>query len=182
MCLIPTSRTNLVSMKELSNHLQEGTITPDILKHMDHCEDLLLLYGQPGAELAYNALSDIFDTIKGSTPKYRVSTKLDGCLDPSTLVQTDEGFKTLKEVSDAWKTHKDIRVKACNLELGKDQMATLSNAITKESHKDWVEVILEDGCVFRCTDDHPVYTQNRGYVPAKDLVCTDKLKTDETLI
>lgn len=38
-----------------------------------------------------------------------------------------------------------------------------------------VELELENGTVIECTPEHPIYTVNRGYVEAKDLLCSDAL-------
>jgi intein/homing endonuclease len=42
--------------------------------------------------------------------------------------------------------------------------------------KQWVEIELENGDLFKCTEDHEVYTENRGWVQAKDLTDQDNLK------
>jgi len=38
-----------------------------------------------------------------------------------------------------------------------------------------VEIWIGEETVLRCSTDHPVYTANRGYVAAKDLIVTDEL-------
>ena len=42
--------------------------------------------------------------------------------------------------------------------------------------KDWVEIEFEDGSVVKTTEDHEFYTENRGWVMAKNLLSNDILK------
>lgn len=36
-----------------------------------------------------------------------------------------------------------------------------------------IEIELEDGTIIRCTEDHPLYIEGKGYILAKDVTCED---------
>lgn len=51
----------------------------------------------------------------------------------------------------------------------------ISNAAQTATVSELYEIETEDGKVLRCTADHKIYTKNRGYVEAKNLLETDEL-------
>ena len=57
----------------------EGNITGNTLTHMIHCEDLLL-EGYAACNFMYDTLEDVFDALKGNTPRSnsKISLKVDG--------------------------------------------------------------------------------------------------------
>lgn len=66
--------------------LVEGTITGQILQHMNHTEDLVLS-GVEACDYVYDTLQGMYDMLKGNTTKIRVSVKLDGA--PNVLGCSD---------------------------------------------------------------------------------------------
>lgn len=85
--------------------IKESTITPQVLKHMDHLEDLIY-YGKNGAEMAFNILEDVFSLLKSEVPPHgsKVSTKWDGS--PAVVAARDfkgEKFFSLKHSWDKGK-------------------------------------------------------------------------------
>jgi hypothetical protein len=57
-------------------------------------------------------------------------------------------------------------------QIGYEFSASASN----NNNKYWVEIKLENGETLKCTEDHEIYTENRGYISAKDLNVEDTLK------
>ena len=51
----------------------------------------------------------------------------------------------------------------------------MSNAAKTATVTELIEIEDESGKIIKCTLDHQVYTKNRGYVRAGDLVETDEL-------
>jgi intein/homing endonuclease len=45
-----------------------------------------------------------------------------------------------------------------------------------DGDKDWIEIQFENGSTLTCTVDHPVYTENRGWVAAGDLTEDDDVR------
>lgn len=66
--------------------LVEGTITGQILQHMNHTEDLIL-NGPEACEYVYDTLQSMYDMLRGNTTKVRVSVKLDGA--PAVIACSD---------------------------------------------------------------------------------------------
>lgn len=83
----------------------EKQITPAILKHMDHQEDLLY-YGPDGAEMLLNTIEDVFSFLKSDIPEHgsKITQKIDGS--PAVLSASDfhgEKFVSLKHSWDKGK-------------------------------------------------------------------------------
>lgn len=66
--------------------LVEGTITGQILQHMNHTEDLIL-NGPEACEYVYDTLQSMYDMLRGNTTQIRVSVKLDGA--PAVIACSD---------------------------------------------------------------------------------------------
>jgi intein/homing endonuclease len=66
-------------------------------------------------------------------------------------------------------------VKTMNKETGKVEWKELEGAMLTRENTELIEIETECGQVLRCTPDHEIWTKNRGYVKAKDLLDTDEL-------
>lgn len=66
--------------------VENENITGQVLKHMIHTEDFLLL-GEKASDYAYDILASVYETLKGNTPRIKVTTKIDGS--PSCLAASD---------------------------------------------------------------------------------------------
>ncbi|RLB07831.1 MAG: hypothetical protein DRG27_06165, partial [Deltaproteobacteria bacterium] len=97
------------------------------------------------------------------------------CLSGDTIINTDMGKMTLEECIE----HKDdLRVLSYNIESKENEYKEITaKAMTNPSAK--VMRITQDGRSIKCTEYHKIWTTNRGYVLAKDLVETDELLIDE---
>ena len=89
----------------IGTQLLEKQITPAILKHMDHQEDLLY-YGPDGAQMLIETLEDTFSFLKSDVPEHgsKITWKIDGS--PAVLAATDfhgERFVSLKHSWDKGK-------------------------------------------------------------------------------
>jgi intein/homing endonuclease len=58
---------------------------------------------------------------------------------------------------------------------GKASWENISAAVKTKTVTELYEIEDENGNVLRCTGDHRVFTKNRGYVRADELVETDEL-------
>lgn len=97
------------------------------------------------------------------------------CVTGDTIIETNEGKLPISQLEPG----NHYEVKSRNLETGKDEFKQIeAGGIT--GHVDELIVIeLEDGTQLSLTEDHMVYTSNRGYVRAGDLTEEDDLVLDK---
>jgi ribonucleoside-diphosphate reductase alpha chain len=68
-----------------------------------------------------------------------------------------------------------VKVLTRNTQTGIDSWKTVTAAAKTATVEELFEIEDEEGNVIRCTPDHQVFTQNRGYVRAEELEETDTL-------
>lgn len=78
---------------------KEENITGNVLKHMIHSEDLILA-GRGGSMLLLRTFRDIFNALKGNTPKSRITQKIDGA--PAVIAATDFHGKKFVALKHSW--------------------------------------------------------------------------------
>jgi ribonucleoside-diphosphate reductase alpha chain len=71
-----------------------------------------------------------------------------------------------------------VKVRSYNTETGEFVWENVSAAAKTATVTELMEIEDEKGNLIRCTPDHQIWTQNRGWVMAKDLTETDVLCTD----
>lgn len=98
------------------------------------------------------------------------------CLAGNTLIETDEGLKSIAEIVE---NKLDCKVKSFNLKENKIEFKSIDDYYKSDFEENVIELtILDEKNIphsIICTEDHPVYTKNRGYVLAKDLDENDEL-------
>lgn len=93
------------------------------------------------------------------------------CFAPDTKVKTKRGDVKISELTF------DDEVLSFNEETSGFEYIKPSNIVeTPSKHKNKIEIEFEDGYVVKCTEDHKFYTENRGWVEAKDLTEEDEIK------
>lgn len=90
------------------------------------------------------------------------------CLPAEALLVTEDGPLSVGELV---RDRRRVRVLSRN-----DSRVEFSEVIAWQSRpgEELVEVALEDGKILRCTPGHPIWTRNRGYVPAEELTTADE--------
>ena len=73
------------------------------------------------------------------------------------------------------KKHKDIKVKSFETEAQKETYSKILDFAQTGESEEIYEIEDENGNVIKCTGNHKIYTQNRGYVEAQSLKETDVL-------
>jgi ribonucleoside-diphosphate reductase alpha chain len=68
-----------------------------------------------------------------------------------------------------------VKVRSSDISTGEVTWNTVSNAAKTATVTELIEIEDESGKIIRCTPDHQIYTKNRGYVKAGDLLETDVL-------
>lgn len=141
--------------------------------HLEHAEDLIFDLGVEGARKAIFFLRDVRDMLTmGSAPSKTVaSVKWDGCLHEDTVLWTNHGKMTIKQLvehPEIWDTTY-VMGKDVDAEIPTNKLTRVIGGSKTNSNKNWVEVVLETGDTLRLTEDHEVHTNNRGWVAAKEL-------------
>ncbi len=139
---------------------------------MTHLEDLVLDGGVDGTRQAINFLRSLRDMFSGHASKSVDTTvKWDGCLHEDTVVLTNKGEMTIKEIVDRTDLYGELRIMGKELDspLQYDHMVPLIEGHVSEGIKSWVEIEVENGSTIKLTEDHEVHTTNRGWVKAGEL-------------
>ncbi len=103
---------------------------------------------------------------------------VDECLSYNTLIYClIDGIIVSKPIGEIVEKKLDVLVLSFNHWLNKCELKPIISYSTTKP-KIIVEIVIEDdGFEFylRCSADHLIYTENRGYVAAQDLVVSDKV-------
>lgn len=138
----------------------------------NHLEDLVFFYGSAGTIEALEHLKD-FNTDQGSAS---IRMKWDGCLHEDTLVLTSNGEIRIKELVDNPSLLSNIKAVGMDTESGEITETEIFQGQKTKGVKPWVEVLLENGSKILLTEDHKVYTTNRGWVAAGELTEEDDIQ------
>jgi hypothetical protein len=142
------------------------------VKHIDHLEENILNKGKQGVIEALNQIESSIAYFVDESD-YVISTKFDGCIHPDTMLVTNTGNRSIIDI---------INDKQPTVVLGYDEATQQDVWIEAKlprinsNNKNWVEVELEDGTSLKCTEDHRVFTVNRGWIEARELTVEDDLK------
>ena len=102
------------------------------------------------------------------------------CLSGDTLVDVriegEEYKMCLDEVVDSFKRGNTVFVKSLDIESESIEYQLVTNGAIMSLESDVIEIEdSESGKKIICTPDHQIFTKNRGYVRAEDLVESDIL-------
>ena len=92
-----------------------------------------------------------------SDKKWYVTTKIDGCLDENTILHTDKGLKTIKEICD---TKYKGKVFGVNPTTNKIQLTRIKNTFINENKHEWYEITTKNGKIIKVTGNHKIYLPN----------------------
>lgn len=93
--------------------------------------------------------------------------KLDGCCDENTIIHTEDGDKTIKEICDIQYQGKIL---AFDHKTGKEVWVKVQAFSVQENNDDWYELELADGKTIRLTGNHRVWLPKLNcYRMVKDL-------------
>lgn len=156
-----------------------ASVTGERLTHTTHLEDLLYNHGERGVELLVSALNASIDMLESGvgSNELKLSTKIDGCFAPDTLVKSDFGVITILEMIQMVRSGDSVTVLGYDMLSGNEVYTTVEPRHTKAGtgDKPWVRVWYEDGSYTDCTEDHLFYTRNNGWKPAAWLTPEDDL-------
>ena len=152
-------------MKNFKTWLDESAPGENDKSHYTHIEDELIING---AKAIPKIMASMVDLIKG-LPTTDTQTKIDGCVHEDTVIMTNLGERTILDLEGV--TH----VMGHDFDSNLDKMVVLTGENSLDGNKKWVEIVLEHGSI-KVTEDHEVYTTNRGWVEARELVPGDDIK------
>jgi predicted phage terminase large subunit-like protein len=95
------------------------------------------------------------------------------CFPYDEYVQTEIGAIKIGEIVDK---KLDVKVYSVNLETREIQLKPIIGHFQNPGSP-IIEVEFNDGAIIRCTPDHKIWTDNRGWIEAQDLLATDELFT-----
>lgn len=116
-----------------------------------------------GVILYQESVMSIFNKIGG------FSLEETNCLSGDIKILTNEGEIEIKEIVDK-KLNLDILT--LNEENGKFEFKKIKDYFNN-GEKDLLEIEFDNGCILKLTPDHRVFTKNRGWVEAKNLLEED---------
>jgi ribonucleotide reductase alpha subunit len=105
------------------------------------------------------------------------------CVDGETLLKVkidgDDKEISIEKLVDIWHNDEgvDIEVLSFNIDTNKKEYKSITNAALMNGSAEVLKITDEEtGKSIVCTEDHKIYTKNRGYVLAKDLKIDDILE------
>jgi len=148
--------------------------------HMEHIDDLVFNLGTNGTRQAIFFLRDVRGMLtKGTGSSNRVITqKWDGCVHEDTIVKTSIGDITIKKLLEEYEKNSDIMVYGRDFDspIIQDKAQHILGTNKSNPEKNWIEIQLENGSTLKLTEDHEVYTTNRGWQKAIDLQPDDDIQ------
>lgn len=101
---------------------------------------------------------------------YEGTVKLHGCVSKDTEVTLADGStKPISEIIVG------TSILSYNTETKQIEFDTVKDVIVQELSKDWLELTFENRKTLKCTEDHPLFTLNRGWLEAKNLTENDEI-------
>jgi len=101
------------------------------------------------------------------TLTFRGTVKLHGCLDENTLILLANGEEIkISEIKIG------TYVLSYNLEKKSVEVNKVLNVMNEVGEKEWCELVFDSTSII-CTKDHKIWTKNRGYVEAANLLSDD---------
>jgi len=116
-------------------------------------------------------------TQKQSFPYWVVKTDEPRCISGSSILNTDKGDFTIKEICES---KENFKVKSFNIETNEIEYKDIIGTGIMSNNNDWYEIELEDSTKLILTSEHPVYLPELNcYRQVKDLKSNDLVLLDK---
>lgn len=102
---------------------------------------------------------------------YVMEQKMDGCVSKDTIVETENGEKTIEEVVKG----NDTQVLSYNEETRKKEFKTIERKMHSFTGKKWYKVKLENGLELKITENDYLRIKNGSYRQVSDLQIGDEV-------
>lgn len=97
------------------------------------------------------------------------------CLTGDTIVKTSDGDMRLDEIVQKYENGESVQVASYNTETDTVEYKDVYNGLLTRENANIIQIETEDGNTIKLTPDHKVYTENRGWIEAANLLETDIL-------
>lgn len=110
----------------------------------------------------------------GCYQKYR-GVATNPCVTGDTIVSTDKGDISIKELIDKVNNNEIINVLSYDINNDRIEYQQVTYGMLTRKNANIIEIETKDGNKIKLTPDHKVYTENRGYINAGELTSDDIL-------
>jgi len=93
------------------------------------------------------------------------------CVSGDTIIETENGKKEIKDVI----INENEKVKSFNINTNIVEFKEITDFAMTNPKSKVMKITDETGKFIKCTEDHKIWTENRGYIMAKNLVESDIL-------
>lgn len=96
------------------------------------------------------------------------------CLSGDTIVETNDGNITMKQLVEMDKEElQKIKVPTYNESTQQIEYKNIKKAFLTKKNAELIKITFDDNTFLRCTSNHEIFTTNRGWVEAHDLIIDD---------
>jgi len=106
---------------------------------------------------------------------YGLNLCLTGDTKVHILIQDKKKVVTLEDLGLLYEKDNTIQVLSKNIETDELEYKTITDWFLTNPDAEVYEIEHPNGNIIRCTAEHKIYTKNRGYIMARDLLETDTL-------
>jgi len=160
--------------RALSNNSAVYKNRPDIGTFMKEWKSL---YDSKSGERGFFNVKGAMDHIKKNGRREpREDMRLNPCVTGDTKISTDDGIKTVKEIVD-----NDFcgNILSYNIKSSINEMKPIINKMLTRKNTNIIRLNIVDSIgrkrSLKLTPDHKIYTTNRGYIKASDIIKTDNI-------
>jgi hypothetical protein len=112
--------------------------------------------------------------VKGQFPSFLKKTDEERCLSADTIVITESGKKTIKEIVD---TKYSGKVLSHNILINKDEFQYINNHSAMNNNNDWYELELYSGKTIKLTGNHRIWlSELKCYREVRDFIGEEIVK------
>lgn len=114
----------------------------------------------------------IYDrTAKAPTLDFVMTEKIHGCFEKNSLVTLSNGEQVpISQISEG------TYILSYNHKTKEQEVKKVIKSINQKLDKEWCKLVFDKTEII-CTKDHKIWTENRGYIEAQNLLSTDIFKT-----
>jgi hypothetical protein len=118
--------------------------------------------------------AELAGKVKGLFPSFLRKTDEERCLSADTIIITEEGEKTIKEIVD---TKYNKKVLSHNVLTGEDEWQFINNHSVMNNNNDWFEIELYSGKTIKVTGNHRIWLPElKCYREVRDFVGEEIVK------
>lgn len=111
----------------------------------------------------------IYDyTLPKPTITFKGTVKVHGCFEKNTPITLANG-----EIVPISEINIGDNVLSYDFKTSEIITSEVIHTENQKTDKKWIKLTFDNGSILECTEDHKIFTKNRGWVEAKDLTDSD---------